>query len=185
MGAMLKRQSIDSQGAMAGQSVITPLAQECSTMNDAKQELQSFIDKFDEDNRGLIRSLRAILRHRLPNCAELVYDNYNFFVIGYSPTERPSDYIVSLAAGANGVSLSFNRGAELEDPDGVLQGSGKVNRFVRLPSADVLQQHDVEAMIRRACAASNVPQPWRGGGKLVIRSVSSKQRPRRRAGNCV
>ena len=152
-------------------------------MNDAEQQLQSFIDKFDEDNRALIRSLRAALRLRLPSCAELVYDNYNFFVIGYSPTERPSDYIVSLAAGANGVGLSFNRGADLEDPDGILQGSGKVNRFIRLPSADVLRQPEVEAMIGRACQASPVPLPWRSGDKLVIRSVSSKQRPRRRAGS--
>ena len=152
-------------------------------MNDAEQQLQGFIDKFDEDNRALIRSLRARLQRRLPGCAELVYDNYNFFVIGYSPTERPSDYIVSLAAGANGVGLSFNRGAELEDPDNVLQGSGKVNRFIRLPSPDVLQQPEVEAMIARACRLSNVPQPWQSGGKLVIRSISVKQRPRRRAGS--
>ncbi len=46
------------------------------------------------------------LRRRFPTAHELVYDNYNFFVIGYSPTERPSDSIVSIAAGANGRSVS-------------------------------------------------------------------------------
>jgi hypothetical protein len=30
-----------------------------------------------------------VLRQRLPTANELVYDNYNFFVIGYSSTERP------------------------------------------------------------------------------------------------
>jgi hypothetical protein len=34
---------------------------------------------------------------------EIVYDNYNFFVIGFSVTERPSDCILSIAAAANGV----------------------------------------------------------------------------------
>ncbi|MEO7026862.1 MAG: hypothetical protein ABI056_04825, partial [Caulobacteraceae bacterium] len=91
-------------------------------MNQKEAQLESFIAKFDLDNQILIRSLRAVLQKRLPSCAELVWDNYNFFVIGYSPTERPSDYIVSIAAGASGASLSFNRGAELKDPEGVLQG---------------------------------------------------------------
>ena len=55
--------------------------------------------------------MRRALRKRFPSANEIVYDNYNFFVIGYSPTERPSDTIVSLAAAANGVGLSFYRGA--------------------------------------------------------------------------
>lgn len=146
---------------------------------DVEAQLRSFIDKFDPENAALIRDLRAALRARLPECGELVYDNYNFFVIGYSPTERPSDYIVSIAASASGAGLSFNRGAELHDPDHILQGSGKVNRFIRLPSADVLTRPEVNSMIDRACELSRVPRPWSCGGKLIIRSVSVKQRPRR------
>ena len=148
-------------------------------MSDAEAQLESFICKFDPDNRALIHSIRAALKKRLPDCAELVWDNYNFFVIGYSPTERPSDYIVSIAASASGAGLSFNRGTKLIDPDNILQGSGKVNRFIRLPSADVLAQPQVHVMIERACALSDVPRPWTVGGKLIIRSVSAKQRPRR------
>jgi len=68
----------------------------------------------------------------MPTANELVYDNYNFFVIGYCSTERPSDCIASIAAAANGVGLSFYRGASLPDPHGLLLGSGSQNRFVRL-----------------------------------------------------
>lgn len=149
-------------------------------MDDAEAELQSFIDKFDACDAALIRALRAALRARLPDCAELIYDNYNFFVIGYSPTLRPSDYIVSIAASASAVGLSFNRGADLLDPDGILEGSGKVNRFIRLPSADVVARPEVNRMIERACDLSTVPKPWSVGGKVIIRSVSAKQKPRRR-----
>ena len=148
-------------------------------MSDAETQLETFVCKFDPDGQALIRSVRAALKRRLPDCAELVWDNYNFFVIGYSPTERPSDYIVSIAASASGAGLSFNRGSELFDPDNVLQGSGKVNRFIRLPTADMLAQPQVNMMLERACALSDVPRPWTAGGKLIIRSVSTKQRPRR------
>ena len=148
---------------------------------DAEAEVESFIDKFDPPNAALIRELRAVLRRRLPDAIEMVWDNYNFFVVGYGPADRPSNYVVSLAAAANGVSLSFNRGAELEDPDRVLQGSAKVNRFIRLPSADVLARPEVDAMIARACELNATPRPWSGDGRVVIRGVSAKQRPRRRA----
>lgn len=79
-----------------------------------EQQLAGFIDKFDAKNAVLIRSVREALRRRLPTANELVYDNYNFFVIGYCPTERPSDCIVSIAAAANGVGLSFYFKQEIE-----------------------------------------------------------------------
>jgi hypothetical protein len=70
-------------------------------MNDAEKQLKSFVAKFDPRHQTLIRAVRKVLRQRFPTANELVYDNYNFFVIGYSPTERPSDAIVSIAAAAN------------------------------------------------------------------------------------
>ena len=78
---------------------------------DPEKQLKSFIDKFEPKHQALIRSVRGALRKRLPTANELVYDNYNFFVIGYCPNERPSDSIISTAAGANGVGLCFIRGA--------------------------------------------------------------------------
>ena len=63
-----------------------------------EKQLATFIAKFDPPMVRLIRSVRGALRKRLPSANELVYDNYNFFVIGYCSTERASDCIVSLAA---------------------------------------------------------------------------------------
>ena len=131
-------------------------------MGDAAVQLESFIAKFDSGNQALIRQVRSALQARLPDCGDLVWDNYNFFVIGYSPNGWPSDYIVSIAASAAGVGLSFNKGDQLEDPDHILLGSGKVNRFIRLPSAEVLTEPKVEAMLRRAIEASSVRRPWSG-----------------------
>ena len=101
---------------------------------DAEEQIKSFIDKFEPKNQALIRGLRKVLRKRFPTANELVWDNYNFFVIGYSATERPSDSIVSIAAAANGVGLAFYRGATLPDPHKILLGSGSQNRFIRLRS---------------------------------------------------
>jgi Domain of unknown function (DU1801) len=114
---------------------------------DPEKQLRSFIDKFEPKHQTIIRAARKALQKRFPTATELIYDNYNFFVIGFGPTERPSDCIVSIAAAANGVGLCFIRGASLPDPAKVLQGSGKQTRFIRLPTAEVLQQPAVQALL--------------------------------------
>lgn len=143
------------------------------------QQLAGFVAKFDPAVATVIRAARRALRRRLPTAVELVYDNYNFFVIGFCATERASDCIVSLAAAANGVGLSFYNGASLPDPEGILLGGGKQNRFVRLRSAATLREPAVEALLRAAVARAKTPLPSTGRGYTIIKSVSAKQRPRR------
>src|SRR3954468_24789368 len=98
-----------------------------------------------------IRACRAKLRARFPDAVELVYDNYNFLVIGYGPSPRASEAILSLAAYARGVNLCFlQRGPELPDPTSILRGSGKVVRNVALGSAEDLARPEVIALIDAA-----------------------------------
>ena len=144
-----------------------------------ERQLASFIGKFDEKDQKLIRAVRREVRKRFPTANELVWDNYNFFVIGYSGTERPSDSIISIAARANGVAICFIYGAGLPDPKKVLTGSGSQTRFLRLESAAALSRPEVEALLAAAAARAKAPLPASGRGKLIIRSISAKQRPRR------
>ena len=152
-----------------------------TTSPDVEKQLRGFIDKFEPEHQALIRAMRKALRRRMPSANELVWDNYNFFVVGYSATERPSDTIVSLAAAANGVGLSFYRGATLPDPQKILLGSSAQNRFLRFESAKTLALPDVAALIDAAIAQAKNPFPAKGKGKLIIRSISAKQRPRRKS----
>jgi hypothetical protein len=149
--------------------------------DNAEAQLRSFIEKFGPEDQKLIRAVRAAVRKRFPTANELVWDNYNFFVIGYSPTERPSDSIVSIAARANGIGLCFIHGASLPDPKKLLLGSGSQTRFIRLDSAKRLSHADVEALIAAAIDRNKTPLPAKGRGRLIIRSISAKQRPRRKS----
>jgi hypothetical protein len=149
---------------------------------DAEKQLKGFIDKFEPKHQALIRAVRKAMRKRLPTANELAYDNYNFFVIGYCPNDRPSDSIISIAAGSNGVGLCFIHGASLPDPHKILLGSGNQTRFIRVESAKTLARPEVEGLIAAAIAKSKVPFSATGARRLVIRSVSAKQRPRRKSG---
>jgi hypothetical protein len=138
-----------------------------------------FIAKFDPRIQRLIRSSRTALRKRFPTAVELVYDNYNFFVIGYGPNERASEAFCSLAAYAKGVGLAFIQGARLPDPEGILQGSGNQTRHIKLASAADLRRPAVEKLFQAALRLSKTPLPSTGRGRTVIKSISAKQRPRR------
>jgi hypothetical protein len=149
-----------------------------SVDDSAEARLQDFINKFDPEIADRIRSVRKALRRRLPGAVELVYDNYNFFVIGYGPNERASEAVLSIAAQAKGVSICFIQGAKLPDPARLLAGSGNQTRSLRLDNAEVLSRADVEELIKAALAFGTTPIR-KTNGYTVIKSVSEKQRPRR------
>jgi len=141
-------------------------------------QLRSFLDRFSPEIAALARAARAKLRKRLPGAIEMVYDNYNALVIGFSPTERPSDAILSVVIFPKRVSICFIQGKHLPDPDGVLMGGGNQVRFVRLDEdARILDTPPLRTLIAEAIDFGETP--FRGRGQLVIRAISRKQRPRR------
>jgi hypothetical protein len=145
---------------------------------DAELRLEEFIAKFSPDMGKLIRAARAKMRALMPRALELVYDNYNFFVIGYGPNEKAGDAVFSLAAQAKGLSLCFLQGAKLPDPHGLLRGSGNVVRSIRLMSADTLDDPKVRQLLDVALISAKSSIPGDGSHRLIIKSVSAKQRPR-------
>jgi hypothetical protein len=146
----------------------------------AEAELADFVAKFAPEMQERIRACRAKLQARFPNAIELVYDNYNFLVIGFGPSERASEAIFSLAAHRRGINLCFlQRGPELPDPTRLLRGSGRVVRNVMLGSADDLDLPEVRSLVDAALLLAKVPMAASAGARLVIKSVSAKQRPRR------
>ena len=143
------------------------------------KQLASFIAKFNPDVAKVARGARNALRKQFPTATEIVYDNYQALAIGFATTEKTSTCMFSVAVMAKGVALSFYYGASLPNPDGILQGSGNQNRFVRLPTASVLDEPAVQRAINAAVAHSKVPLPTTGKGPTIIKSISAKQRPRR------
>jgi hypothetical protein len=143
------------------------------------EQISGFIAKFDPSMAKQIRATRTALRKRFPTAFELIYDNYNFLVFGFCSTPRASDCIVSLAANAKGMILSFYWGSTLPDPQGLLQGSGTQNRFIRPEGPATLAQPEVRALIDAAEEQAKVPLPRTGKGSTVVKSIAAKQRPRR------
>ena len=144
-----------------------------------QQQLNSFFDKFTAD---IAASARVSLRHmrkRLPGATEIVYDNYNALAIGFGPSEKTSHAIFSIAIYPRWVSLFFLQGIGLPDPKKLLKGNGtRVRHIVLTSPADILSPN-IDALIAHSLTSAKVAIDPRQKLRLLIKSVSAKQRPRR------
>lgn len=147
---------------------------------DPEAALAGFLDKFDPDIAADARAAMQRLQDRLPMADAMVYDNWNGFVMGFSPNERPSDAALSILAVADHVTLCFLQGAAMKDPYGLLKGGGTTVRHMRLPDPALLDDPKISHLIDIALASAKVPMAPGRNGRMYVKSVSAKQRPRRR-----
>ena len=151
----------------------------------AEKQLDRFLDAYTPEIAQLARKALAKLRKRLPHAIEMVYDNYNALACGFGPDERVSNVIFSIALYPKHINFFFLQGAKLPDPDGLLQGEGSTVRHIRLEDETTLDRPDVKAMMTTAMEMAKVPFDKDTKYKLMIKSVSAKQRPRRPASSKV
>lgn len=149
-------------------------------MDDARARLEAFIDKYAPDTAALTRVLVERMKARLPGAVLMVYDNYNALVIGFGATDKPTRAVLSLAVFPRHVTLCFIWGKSLPDPHGLLKGEGSQVRNLRLDNGvATLDDPKVDALIGEAIARSEPPFDADAPQRLIIKSVSAKQRPRR------
>lgn len=146
---------------------------------DAEKQLASFLAKYTPEIANLAEEIRGEMRKLYPTALELVYDNYNALVIGYGPTEKPSEAIFSIVLYPKWVSLFFLQAKGLPDPDRILCGNGSSARHIVLPSAAALHVPEVRLLMQEAQARAKAPFDSKGAHRLIIRSISPTQRPRR------
>jgi hypothetical protein len=122
----------------------------------------------------------AAMRKICPGAVELVYDNYNALAIGFATGERVSDAWFSIAVFPKWASLFFFKTLPLRDPQKLLKGSGRTTRHIVLKDgAKTFSEPGVRALIDQALEKAGQPFKRGAKGRIVIKSVSAKQRPRR------
>jgi hypothetical protein len=146
----------------------------------AQAQFEGFLRKYEPRVAAEAKKSLAKLRKLIPNAIEMVYDNYNALVVGFCPGMRPSEAIVSIAVMPEWASLCFLQGAGLPDPEKRLEGSGNVARHIKMKKGAVtLDEPAVKALIAEALLCAKVPIPAAQKRQFIIKSVSTKQRPRR------
>ena len=144
-----------------------------------EKQLETFISKYSPEIAARAQLVLKKMRKLYPTAMELVYDNYNALAIGFGPSERASEAIFSIALYPRWVSLFFLQAKGLPDPEGLLKGSGKVAKHVVLTTPAMLDESAVRILMDNATARAKVQFAADGQHRLMIKSVSDNQRPRR------
>jgi hypothetical protein len=147
----------------------------------AALQLEEFLDRFTPEMAALGRSVIERLRCRLPQADALIFDNYNFLGMGFSADGTSSGVFLSLVLYPRWANLFFFKGVLMHDPDGLLDGNGKIIRHVRLDTETDFDLMCLEPLIVQAIDLCEPALDPLRLGKMRVHSIAAKQRPRRPA----
>jgi len=124
------------------------------------QTVEQFLSTYPADVQALALKTRALVKEIVPDAQERVYEAYK--TIGYGSGTKMDAMFCYIAPMKDRINLGFYRGVVLPDTEGLLEGTGKLLRHVKVRSmADVekpaLRQliMDAVAELERVSGASN------------------------------
>ncbi len=86
----------------------------------------------------IVLALREMVVREAPHATERVYSLYA--VVDLFTFARPSDAFIHIVAYEKHVNLGFNQGALLPDPHGLIAGTGKKIRHIRITTKEDLKR---------------------------------------------
>ena len=116
----------------------------------ARADLEKFLGAFSPEIAKVALRVRAFVLEQAPLAQELVEDADDVVAMRYSFTERPGDAFCHIVVNAESVDLGFDDGARLPDPQRLLKGSGRRDRYLRIAGLDDLRQPHVGRLLRAA-----------------------------------
>jgi hypothetical protein len=113
------------------------------------KEIEDFLNLYSREVRELALAARELILSAMPGVTEKFYPGYKS--IAYSASTKMADQGVYIAPLKDRVNLGFYRGTELPDPAGMLEGTGKLLRHIKLKRAEDLQNPALRALLEAAC----------------------------------
>jgi len=133
-------------------------------MSRTPRELTELLRRHDPDVQTVAIAMRSLVLGETGPCHETLFQfsRNNVVSILYSSTEkRMKDNICVIVVYRDHVNLLFPRGVDLKDPRGLLEGSGKAMRHVKMLSASDVERPGVRALIRQAKKRPDLGKPAR------------------------
>ncbi len=116
------------------------------TPKSRNKEIDAYIEALPAEQRPVVARLRELIHEAAPGCLEAFKWSRPIFGNG-------KDFAY-LKANKNHVNLGFNKGSELEDPEGLLEGTGKGMRHVKVKDINDIPEEALFRLIREAAVKS-------------------------------
>ena len=116
------------------------------------KEVETFLKEYSPAVRTLAKSARKMVRGILPDAQETVDPGNK--LIGYALGDRMKDTVCTIMPFTAHVNLGLFWGADLPDPNGLMEGTGKRHRHVKLLEIEDVKQQGLERLLKAALAAA-------------------------------
>ena len=113
-------------------------------------EIDRFLEAYTPDIRNLTHEVRALIASVTPDADEYLKLGWKVIWYGFGP-KMPDQFAVVMPT-RNHVGLGFAYGADLPDPKGKLEGTGKRMRHVKLRTAADAADPAIAALLRAQVA---------------------------------
>ena len=117
----------------------------------ASAEVELLLAHYTPAVAEVARAVRDSVVAALPGCEEQADAAANVIGFGYGPGYK--GMICTMILSRKGLKLGFSGGASLPDPDGLLEGSGKVHRYVAIADRGAAEDPRLQALLATALAA--------------------------------
>jgi hypothetical protein len=123
--------------------------------------VSKLLARYPDDVQALALEATRLIRRLLPDVEERADPTAGLIAFGSGPGYK--GMVCTLLLSKTGVKVGLVRGSELDDPRGLLEGSGKVHRYIQMKSAADLRRPGVSALIRATYAGwrKRLPRPAR------------------------
>jgi uncharacterized protein DUF1801 len=146
------------------------------------RELLEFLYRYDPGIQSLALGLRRVVHEEMAPCHEYIFEMRSKVVLLYGATQRViADGICNIGVFARHVTLGFPRGTDLDDPAGVLQGTGKTMRHITLKRLSDLDRPEIRPYLRLARKHAGLKRPRHRTPDEVVTRVKQKLAARRPA----
>jgi hypothetical protein len=99
--------------------------------------------------RELAYELRKLVAAIMPRVVEVPWPRMRMASYGVGPKKK-TEHFCYISAQKNDVNLGFYYGAELPDPEGLLQGTGKLLRHLKIRDAKALRGPALRQLLKVA-----------------------------------
>jgi hypothetical protein len=118
---------------------------------DIPKDITQFLAGYDEPVFQQTMLLRKMLLQTLPDVTEQI--DISAKMIAYTYGQKYTELVCVIIPSKKGLKLGFNQGPSLPDPEGLLEGEGKISRYVVIKSETDVTQPALKELVVSALDA--------------------------------
>jgi hypothetical protein len=132
-------------------------------------DFEKFLQLKNQDCIDLFVDLRSYVLELYPDANELLYHTHALTSV-FSISEKLSDAFCMIPIYTKHMNLGFNKGTILNDPNELLEGTGKLIRHIPVKTVSDYRNNEVRSLLKSAIdlAISDVKKP----SKIIGTTIS-------------